>query len=646
MATTVGEIEVAIIARLDKLESDLNKAKKKTKETSDDMDSSLKKVQNRFGSLSKRGVASLGALAAGFIGLRKVMTDLVTNSAQADAAFVTLKASVSQAGLEVEGTTSRIMAMTEALDRQSIASQTQLVNASSYLINMGAQEDQIEDTLKAVLNLSAGLNMEFSTALRNVGRTFGGFQGELGELVPAIKTLDMAALEAGGAVEIVLSLFGGQMEAAMTTFDGKVKELSDSWDDYTAGVGSVITKNEEVMGSLKRLTEFLRNEDNQVAGAKFLSMTLQTLDFNATALQKISGGMANKIVQVQSMFDSGLDFIEDPSMRARRLFDARSEDVSEAIRQRREKNKEEREEYEQGVEELRALGMLADSPAPPLIVKKQQRFTAQQLNARKTFLQKLEDQYLKHKGNLTKISEVQMQRELAILNELAFENEEQKNEAELKIRENHSERLIQISRDAEAERADEELALLDKQIEKLKEQEEAWKDLFDYIGDGFKDTLADMIITGEASFAQLGESFLREFVQRTIGVGVDSIFDSIGSVFNAAKGIGNIDGLTSFGASEGNITDAMILDRVTPQNISQSYLSPGGRRSEPSGVSVNVINASGEKAETSETQNADGTRQIEVMIGKSVSADIYRGGPIDTAIKNAYGLKRPGTHGV
>ena len=63
-------------------------------------------------------------------------------------------------------------------------------------------------------------------------------------------------------------------------------------------------------------------------------------------------------------------------------------------------------------------------------------------------------------------------------------------------------------------------------------------------------------------------------------------------------------------------------------------------------VTVTVINNSSESATTTERDGPNGARNIEVMIGSAVSKDIQRGGAVDQAIRDAYGMQRVGRHGI
>lgn len=63
-------------------------------------------------------------------------------------------------------------------------------------------------------------------------------------------------------------------------------------------------------------------------------------------------------------------------------------------------------------------------------------------------------------------------------------------------------------------------------------------------------------------------------------------------------------------------------------------------------VVVNVSNNSGQEATTTERDGPGGSRIIDVLIGKAIAKNIQKGGDVDQAIRNSYGVNRVGRHGI
>jgi len=217
----------------------------------------------------------------------------------------------------------------------------------------------------------------------------------------------------------------------------------------------------------------------------------------------------------------------------------------------------------------------------------------------------------------------------------------------------------ELERVAEEEIKDLRRDNIDLEKRYLEEREKAFEESFGFIRDGFADAMTEMILTGEASFKTLADSFLREFVQRAIGSLAGTAFTALSLAFSPtpigplqADGTFNGIGL-AHGGPIGSSRGPTLVGEMGPElflphtsgfianNQTLSKMGGGGGSS----VSVTVINNTGQESSTTE-QNGPSGRSIEVMIGKAISKNISRGGDVDQAIRNSYGVNRIGRHGI
>jgi lambda family phage tail tape measure protein len=198
---------------------------------------------------------------------------------------------------------------------------------------------------------------------------------------------------------------------------------------------------------------------------------------------------------------------------------------------------------------------------------------------------------------------------------------------------------------------------------------EEWNRLFEFMEDGFNGALASMLLDGEFTFKALADSFLREFLKIGIAKTTAGIFGSLGGLFGSfgalsaglagggAPDTGQIGPLRLDGsfANGGPVGGGPILvgergpevflpgvSGFVANNQSLNKMGGGGG----GGVSVTVINNTGKETSTTERDGPGGSREIEVMVGKAISKNISRGGDVDQAIRNSYGVNRVGRHGV
>jgi len=192
----------------------------------------------------------------------------------------------------------------------------------------------------------------------------------------------------------------------------------------------------------------------------------------------------------------------------------------------------------------------------------------------------------------------------------------------------------------------------------LDRRNKAFEESYGFIRDGFAGAMADMLIDGKFNFKALYQSFLREFVNRAVASLAGSAFDFLANLGSVG---GNLTMNTTGGnpfaktaANGGPISGPTLVGERGPELFlphtsgfvanNQSLAKMGGGGGSP--VSVTVINNTGQETSTTERDGPGGTKSIEVLVGKAISKNIARGGDVDQAIRNSYGVNRIGRHGI
>ena len=101
-----------------------------------------------------------------------------------------------------------------ALQRSTRFGDEAIIQQQAFLASLNFSEDQIKKMIPAAIDLAEATGMDLGSAVKNMSKTFSGMQGELGELIPQLKDLTAEEMKAGGAVELINELFGGQAAAA------------------------------------------------------------------------------------------------------------------------------------------------------------------------------------------------------------------------------------------------------------------------------------------------------------------------------------------------------------------------------------------------------------------------------------------------
>ena len=756
MGKPIGEVEVRLRADISKLEADLRKAEGKTKTASAKMSQSFNKMT--------KSVLKFAAAAVGIAAVSRVMKSLVQNAGDDEAATTRLQAAMKSAGVFSDELSEKLSAQAKAHDLVSAASETELVHAQAYLLNMGVTADMMDTALLATTNLAAGLGWDLSQATLNVGKTFGGFAGELSEVIPALKGMSVEAFQAGGALAIINEKFGGQAIENISTFQGKIGEVGDAWEVFSATVGRSVTSNEDLLESFDNINKVLRDPSQARGWASLLEDLITIGVAVAGGFDKAAEGVVKFGAQYEKTMDD-LPSIASDSIRAMNpiLFKALDsifshfgidenlaetlaipENVAEKLIadraefERRAGLKAKEIAKEQGplaalayMEEFRktmtekaneehaaAMSLIYSSFTSPTAAPKKggSNLTEQQLKANKDFLDKLLADKHNYDENHTASNQLRVDRELAAMGRLKLSSEEiaqatgliEQNSADrikaIKLETEEATKEIRIrSRDtylnatgqeilAIQERRDREIAAFEEMEEKggdwsqqkieaaaiaqaeiadLQASEmEEWNRLFEFMEDGFNGALASMLLDGEFTFKALADSFLREFLKIGIAKTTAGIFSSLGTVFG-------VFGAPSAGLAGGGVPDTG--QQIGPRRLDGSFANGGPTGGGPilvgergpelfmagksgfvannqtlnkmgggggSQVSVTVINNTGQETSTTERDGPNGDREIEVMVGKAISKNISRGGDVDQAIRNSYGINRMGRHGL
>lgn len=115
---------------------------------------------------------------------------------------------------------------------------------------MGATADQSKDIVAAAMDMSAALDIDFNSAVRNIAKTLGGFAGELGEVIPELKDLSKEQLQAGDGVNLLAEKYKGFANKELKDFDAKLEQAKNTLGDFGEALGDLVTKSDASVGFL------------------------------------------------------------------------------------------------------------------------------------------------------------------------------------------------------------------------------------------------------------------------------------------------------------------------------------------------------------------------------------------------------------
>lgn len=268
----------------------------------DKASATIEKVEGRFSRLSRflsdRFVITLGDVTQAFRALVGGFSSVIEAAETQENAVKSLEAALSGLGPAAASVAEQLQEQASALQQVTRYGDEAIIQQQALLATLGVQAAQIPLATQATVDLAAALGISLESAARNVGKTVGGFAGELGEVIPELKGLSTEALQAGAGIELLAEKFSGRAAADAETFAGVIDQLSNAFGDLQEKVGEAVTKNREIRDSFQSLTSVLADQGSVDAVANF-----------ASAVATLSGALVSAIVQVNEFAeDAGLLF--------------------------------------------------------------------------------------------------------------------------------------------------------------------------------------------------------------------------------------------------------------------------------------------------------------------------------------------------
>lgn len=159
----------------------------------------------------------------------------------------------------------RLIKQAGELQSRSTLGDEAIIEQQAYLAALGLSEQQIGATIEAAAQLSAALDMDLGSAVKNLGKTFGGMTGELGESIPALKNLTKEQLQAGEAVNYVNQNYRGFAEAAAAIGTGPLTQLKNIIGDIAESFGVILLATvQKIAAKLKEMATAFQNLSPQI----------------------------------------------------------------------------------------------------------------------------------------------------------------------------------------------------------------------------------------------------------------------------------------------------------------------------------------------------------------------------------------------
>lgn len=220
------------------------------------------KAGDKFQASFGRGLGRLVAAAAAAgtaIGAALFSRQAIRAAAAQEEAINNLETSLRTAGTFSEEASEQFQNFARELQSITTIGDEVALGQLALARNFARSNEEAIELVRTAADLSAATGISLDSAVRNLGKTFSGLTGELGEAVPQVRGLTAEQLKAGEAVRVLAERFGGAAQAQVRTFNGALIQLQNTFGDFLESIGSAVTSSPEVIALFNQLsTELAR----------------------------------------------------------------------------------------------------------------------------------------------------------------------------------------------------------------------------------------------------------------------------------------------------------------------------------------------------------------------------------------------------
>lgn len=207
----------------------------------------------------------------------------------------------------VQGTVDSLKEYASLIQDTTAFSDDMVLRVSQTLSVLGVQEDQLQESTKAVLDFAAATGTDAQSAAEQFGRTMSGMAGQLARYFPAVRSLTEEQLKAGDAFKLVTNTLGGFSEQVANTSKGLRAQLANAFADLQKEVGFAINP---VIDALVRGATTAVKSVTEVISANKGSLT-EALAGVAEGALGVFEGLVDRALDLPAMLQTVRLFIAD-----------------------------------------------------------------------------------------------------------------------------------------------------------------------------------------------------------------------------------------------------------------------------------------------------------------------------------------------
>lgn len=283
-----NEVTVKLLAEVQSATNNIKKFQQSTEKSLKGVEKSVDGLSGSFSAVSRTLSSFAGNVLANAVTgafnqatsaannlFQTFVVDGISASNKQEDAVKQLETALKLAGDASQGASQDIQAFASSLQQSTSFGDEVIIQQVALAKAFGTTNEQAKSLVNAAIDLSAATGISLDSAVKNLGKTYSGLTGELGESLPALRALTAEQLKAGGAIELVTKRFGGAAQAQVKTFSGAVAQLGNTFGDLQEVIGSQISQNPAVLAGVRALNDVFKSlqgviKENQQSIAAFI----------------------------------------------------------------------------------------------------------------------------------------------------------------------------------------------------------------------------------------------------------------------------------------------------------------------------------------------------------------------------------------
>ena len=295
-----GDIQLIITLEDGQVTKALGTIEKKSQKTADnveeDFSEGFKRAAKGFAVAAAAAFAAVTAAAA-VVGKRSVEAA----SRQQDA-INQLNQALVASGTFTEQASQSLQDYAAQIERTTTLGDELVLEQLALARTFARSNEEARDLVDAAIELSAATGTELRSAVVNLGKSFSGLTGELGESVAEIRTLTAEELKNGAAIDLIKSKYDGFAAAQTRTFSGSLAQLSNSFGSLQEAIGRLIIQSPLIVDAFT----FIKDQVDaltETVGAVNPGTFLKDLLIDGLAVARFFGSI------LFPLFNVGINFI-------------------------------------------------------------------------------------------------------------------------------------------------------------------------------------------------------------------------------------------------------------------------------------------------------------------------------------------------